>query len=131
MRRMAILSAIVAGANAAVATHTPGATLKTWGASGSIDVPGYRYLSYSPPWSGSTETMDVTISGWLRGAVLAETVAAAIVDELHADTWRTYRGEYCRITLAGLRMNQDEEPGVYRFDLDFTTEAARDVAYRH
>ncbi len=125
-----MLTALVAGVNAAVAPHIT-ATMKPWGSSAAIDVPGLRYLSYSPPLGEATETMQGTVSGWIRGSTLAETVAAAIVQELHGDNWRTWRGTYWRVQFAGVRMNADEDPGVYRFDLDFEMEAVRDVAYRY
>ena len=126
-----MLTALVAGVNAAANAHTAGVTLKPWGASEKIEVPGYRYQSTSPPFGEATEMMQVTVSGWLRGATLAETVAAAITQEVHGDKWRTWRGTYWRAQVTGVRVGADEEPGVYRFDMDIEMEAARDVAYRY
>ena len=131
MNRAEALTVIVAGVNAAVDPHTPGATLKPWGASSSIDIPGYRYTDRMPPWGESLENLSITVSGWIEGGTLADTVAAAIVKELHEDSWRTYRGLYCRLQFVGMRVTAYEMPGTYRVDLDFELETPRSVAYRH
>lgn len=127
MKRTAMITALVAGVNAAIDPDT----VKPWGSSGTIDVPGYRYLSFTPPLAENTETLQFTVSGWVRGMTAAETAVEAITDELHRDGWRTYRGIYCRLQFTGIRMNADEEPGVYRFDMDFEMEPAREVAGRY
>lgn len=130
MRRRVMMEALVEGVNAAIAPHTPDAVLKPWGASKAIEVPGFRYTARTPPLGESTETMTGTVSGWVRGATLAETVIEAITKELHGDRWRTYRDLYWRVQFAGVRVSADDDPGVYRLDLDYRLETVRDVAYR-